>query len=60
VEESVLRYYIDLSHVVSNDKAFGILQRLIEDERSHHEMLGMLTNDLKELYGEKVTLESDD
>ncbi len=60
VEESVLQYYVDLSHVISNDEAFGIIQRLIEDERSHHEMLSRLTSDLKELYGEKLTLESDD
>lgn len=60
VEESVLQYYVDLSHVVSNDEASDIIRRLIEDERSHHEMLGKLTSDLKELYGEKLTLESDD
>lgn len=60
VEESVLQYYVDLSHVVSNDEASDIIRRLIEDERSHHEMLGKLTSDLKELYGEKLALESDD
>ena len=58
VEESVLRYCIDLSRVVSNDEAYGIIQRLIADERSHHEMLDKLTSDLKELYGEQLALES--
>jgi len=52
VEESVLRYCIDLSCVVSNDEAYGIIQRLIADERSHHEMLDKLMSDLKELFGE--------
>jgi len=59
VEESVLRFYVDLSHVISNDEASGIIQRLIEDERSHHEMLLQLMSDLKELYGERLALESD-
>jgi hypothetical protein len=55
---SVLRYYIDLSRVVSNDEAYCIIQRLIADERSHHEMLDKLMSDLKELYGEQLALES--
>jgi rubrerythrin len=59
VEESVLRFYVDLSHVISNDEASGIIQRLIEDERSHHEMLLQLMSDQKELYGERLALESD-
>jgi rubrerythrin len=46
VEESVLRYYVDLSRVVSNDEACGIIRRLIDDEISHHEMLGKLMSDL--------------
>jgi rubrerythrin len=58
VEESMLQYYVDLSGVVSNDEAYGIIRRLIEDERSHHETLGKLTRDLKELYGERLSLES--
>lgn len=52
VEESVLRYYVDLSRAGSNDEAFSILRKLIEDERSHHETLGRLASDLIELYGE--------
>ena len=56
----MLRYYVDLSRAGSNDEASGILRRLIEDERSHHEMLGRLASDLKELYGEQLALDSDD
>ena len=59
VEESVLRYYVDLSRIVSNVKAAGIIRRLIEDERSHHGMLGRLTSQLTELYGEQLALDSD-
>jgi len=59
LEESMLRYYVDLSHVVFNDEAFGIIQRLIEDERSHHGMLGRLTSDLQALYGEQLALDSE-
>jgi len=59
VEESVLQFYIDLSRVVPNDEAYGILRRLIEDERSHHEMLDKLMSDLMELYGEKLALDSE-
>ena len=59
VEESVLRYYVDLSRVVFHDEACGIIRELIDDERSHHEMLGRLTSDLMELYGERLALESD-
>ncbi len=56
VEESVLRYCIDRSRVVSNDEAYGIIQGLIDDERSHHEMLDKLMSDLKDLYGEQLAL----
>ena len=59
VEESVLQFYIDLSRVVPNDEAYGILRRLIEDERSHHEMLDKLMSDLMELYGEQLALGSE-
>jgi rubrerythrin len=59
VEESVLRYYVDLSRIVTNGEASGIIRRLIEDERSHHELLGRLTSDLMELYGEQLALDSD-
>ena len=57
MEASMLQYYVDLSHVVSNNEAIGIIQRLIEDERSHHEMLGRLTSDLMELYGSQFALD---
>jgi len=56
VEENVLRFYVELSHVVTNNEARGILQKLIEDESSHHKMLGELSNDLNELYGERLAL----
>jgi len=59
VEESVLKFYIDLSRVVPNDEAYSILRRLIEDERSHHEMLDQLMSDLMELYGEQLVLDSE-
>ena len=59
VEESMLRYYVDLSRVVSNQEASGISWRLIEDERSHHEMLGRLASNLMELYGDQLALDSD-
>ena len=59
VEESVLQFYIDLSRVVPNDEAYSILRRLIEDERSHHEMLDKLMSDLMELYGEQLVLDSE-
>ena len=59
VEESVLRFYIDLSRVAPNDEAYDILRRLIEDERSHHEMLDTLMSDLMELYGEQLSLGSE-
>ena len=54
----MLRYYIDLSRVVSNDEAYGIIRWLVDDERSHSEMLDKLMSDLKELYGEQLALES--
>ncbi len=60
VEESVLSYYVDLSRIVTNEEASGIIRRLIDDERSHHEILGRLASDLKELYGEQLALDSDD
>ena len=59
VEESVLQYYVELSRVISNDEASGIIHRLIEDERSHHEMLDRLTSDLMELYGDRLSLDSE-
>jgi len=59
VEESVLQFYIDLSRVVPNDEAYDILRGLIEDERSHHEMLDKLMSDLMELYGEQLALYSE-
>ncbi len=46
-------------HALSNDEAYGILRRLIEDERSHHEMLDKLMSDLMELYGEQLVLDSE-
>ncbi len=58
VEESVLRYYVDLSRIVSNDEAEGIIRGLIEDERSHHGMLGRLSSELTELYSERLALDS--
>lgn len=60
MEESVLGYYVDLSCIVTNEEASRIIRRLIEDERSHHDMLGKLMSDLQELYGEQLALESDD
>jgi rubrerythrin len=60
VEENVLRFYVELSHVISNDEAHRILQNLIEDESSHHKMLGKLSNDLNELYGERLALKLDE
>ncbi len=56
----MLRYCIDLSRVVSNDEAYDIIRWLVDDERSHPEMLDKLMSDLKELYGEQLALESDD
>ena len=60
VEERVLRYYVDLSRVVSTDEASEIVRTLIEDEKSHHEMLSRLSSDLKDLYGEQLALDSED
>jgi len=59
VEESVMRYYVELSRIISNEKAVGRIQSLIEDERSHHEMLGRLTSELTVLYGEQLTMDYD-
>ena len=59
VEESMPKYYVDLSQVVSNNEAFRITQRLIEDEKSHHRLLGKLTSDIQELYGSQLALDSE-